>query len=287
MIPHHPDTAPLSLDQRPLLHPPFQKVGSGISEFTFAGLYLFRRTYGYRVSDLGDGLYAFCGDGKFGPFFLLPFGLPGRDLMRDLFSSHGYLKCVAEEQTDALRGQGYAVEEDRDNFDYLYSREELAHLPGRKFHKKKNLVSAFIKNYTYEGKPLSQDLVPAAVDILERWHAAHETNADYGPAREALDRMEALEQCGGIYFVDGKPAAYSLGEENALGTSFILHFEKAVPGYKGLYQFANQCFAAILPDKYKVINREQDLGDDGLRQAKESYRPIGFVKKYTAHPSDR
>jgi hypothetical protein len=282
MIPPYPDAAPLALDQRPLLHPLFQKVESGISEFTFAGLYLFRHAYGYRVSDLGEGRRVFLGEGKIGPFFLLPFGLPDPAVLRDLFSVHGYMKCVSEDQVDALRGLGYSVEEDRDNFDYLYSREDLARLPGRKFHKKKNLVSAFVKNYTYEGKPLSSDLVPAAIDILERWHAAHEANADYGPAREALDRMEALEQCGGIYFVDGKPAAYSLGEENALGASFILHFEKAVPGYKGLYQFANQCFAAILPDKYKVINREQDLGDDGLRQAKESYRPIGFVKKYTA-----
>jgi hypothetical protein len=67
-----------------------------------------------------------------------------------------------------------------------------------------------------------------------------------------------------------------------VGDSFVIHFEKAVSDYKGLYQFMNQSFAAILPGKYKFINREQDLGNEGMRQAKMTYRPIGFVKKYRA-----
>jgi len=287
MIPKFPDSELLDLHHRPLLHPLFQKVPSGISEFTFAGLYLFRRTYGYRVALLEGGLHVFFGEGKSGPFFELPFGLPGPEILRALFASHGFMKCVSEEQAAVLREAGFAVEEDRDNFDYLYSREDLAHLPGRKFHKKKNLVSAFVQNYTYEGKPLVDKYQPQTMEILEAWRAGTESDGDYHPAREALQKMNELQLCGGIYFVDGKPAAYSLGEENALGRSFILQFEKAVPGYKGLYQFVNQCFAAILPDKYATINREQDLGDPGLRQAKESYRPIGFVRKYTARPTAR
>jgi len=102
------------------------------------------------------------------------------------------------------------------------------------------------------------------------------------PAKEALERMDELQLCGGIYYVDGKPAAYILGEEIAEGKTFVIHFEKAVGEYKGLYQFINQSFAAILPEKYTYINREQDLGDEGLRQAKLTYRPVGFIKKYRA-----
>jgi hypothetical protein len=63
---------------------------------------------------------------------------------------------------------------------------------------------------------------------------------------------------------------------------FAVHFEKAAGGYKGMYQYMNQAFAAMLPPHYVHINREQDLGDLGLRQAKETYRPSGFVKKYAA-----
>jgi len=65
---------------------------------------------------------------------------------------------------------------------------------------------------------------------------------------------------------------------------FVIHFEKAAlkKEYTGIYQYVNQAFTAVLPEQYELINREQDLGDPGLRQAKESYRPVDFVKKYRA-----
>ena len=93
-------------------------------------------------------------------------------------------------------------------------------------------------------------------------------------------KAEALQLCGGIYYVEGRPVAYSLGEELSQGRSFVIHFEKAVQEYRGLWQFVNQAFASILPEQYETINREQDLGNEGLRTAKLSYRPVDFVKKY-------
>jgi hypothetical protein len=120
-----------------------------------------------------------------------------------------------------------------------------------------------------------------AMEVLEGWRKEKDQPGDYLAAKEALEKMEELQLCGGIYYVNEQPVAYTLGEELAGGESFVIHFEKALAQYKGLYQFVNQSFAAILPrDKYKTINREQDLGDEGLRQAKMSYKPIGFVKKY-------
>lgn len=120
------------------------------------------------------------------------------------------------------------------------------------------------------------------MEVLEEWRREREGPGDYLAAREALERVDELQLCGGIYYVDGRPAAYTLGEEIAMGETFVIHFEKAVGDYKGLYQFINQSFASILPENYKTINREQDLGDEGLRQAKMTYRPLGFVKKYRA-----
>ncbi len=162
----------------------------------------------------------------------------------------------------------------------MFSREELAKLAGRKYHKKKNLVNAFIHNYSYEGKPLLEEYIPDAMKVLEAWRNGRDNPGDYRAAKEALDKAEELQLYGGIYYVDGEPAAYTLGEELAQGESFVIHFEKALSKYKGIYQFVNKCFASILPEKYNYINREQDLGDPGLRQAKMSYRPVGFVKKY-------
>jgi hypothetical protein len=184
-----------------------------------------------------------------------------------------------------LTNMGYCVAEDRNNFDYLYLREELVKLPGARFHKKKNMVNAFISSYSYEAKPLLREYMNDAVAVLDMWRQEKGGYGDYVAAKEALEKAEELQLCGGIYYVDGKPAAYTLGEELRRAKSFVIHFEKAAGDYKGLYQFVNQSFAAILPDKYKFINREQDLGDEGMRQAKMTYRPIGFVKKYRSAAS--
>ena len=183
---------------------------------------------------------------------------------------------------EQLEQKGIEVSEDRDNFDYLYLRGDLAELTGKKYHKKKNLGNHFLPSYTHEARQLTADLIPQAMEILERWKQDKGEDGDYRSAREALEFFDTLALRGGIYFADGKPAAYCLGESIAKGKMFAIHFEKAIDEYKGIYQFMNQAFAATLPRFFIHINREQDLGDEGLRQAKMTYRPAGFVKKYSA-----
>jgi hypothetical protein len=280
MIPPYPDAAELTLAMRPLLHPLFQKLGTGISEFTFANLYLFRATHHYRVAMLAGDLLLITGMDDNVPFFMLPFGLPDAPILAQLFNTFRTMKGVSRSQVEVLAALGYEITEDRDNFDYLYSRQDLAELPGPKFHKKRNLIKAFINNYSYEGQPLLEADKADVLEILEKWRLNREEPGDYNAAREALDKAEELQLCGGIYYVEGKPVAYSLGEELACGTSFVIHFEKAVAEYKGLWQFVNQAFASILPAQYETVNREQDLGNEGLRQAKLSYKPIAFVEKF-------
>ncbi|MDH4101113.1 MAG: phosphatidylglycerol lysyltransferase domain-containing protein [Nitrospirota bacterium] len=252
----------------------------GLSEFTFANIYLFRNAHDYKIAAIDERLYVITGREREQAFFMLPFGLPEEDMMDVLFSKFDFMRHATENQAGRLAGCGYMVHEDRSNFDYLYSREELASLSGRKFHKKKNLVNAFVGSYSYEGRPLLDEYKADALWILDEWRRERPEPGDYEAAKEALVKSEELELCGGIYYVEGKPAAYTLGEELAGGETFVIHFEKGVSGYKGLYQFVNQCFASILPEKYIYINREQDLGDEGLRQAKMSYKPVEFVKKY-------
>lgn len=272
------------MELREILHPKFQALPDGVSEFTFANIYLFRRTHNYKISRLENGLFVITGEDNGSPFFMLPFGLPGEANLSELFEEFKSMKCVSESQISSLEALGCAVREDRDNFDYLYSREELVHLTGRKFHKKKNLLNLFIKNHECQAKPLLEEYRDDALQIVEQWNLQHGGPNDSSAAREALGKMWPLQLCGGIFYVEGRPTAYCLGEELALGKSFVLHFEKAVLSdeLKGIYQFINQAFASILPEKYETVNREQDLGDAGLRHSKESYKPIGFVKKYRA-----
>jgi hypothetical protein len=286
MIARYPETSEISMDVRPLLHPKFKALAEGISEFTFANIYLFRRTHHYRISQLANELFIVTGRDAEEPFFMLPFGLPDEGVLADLFSRHREMKAATQPQAEQLAAMGYSVSQDRDNYDYLYSRQDLVNLTGRKFHKKKNQLNLFIRNNECQAKPLLEEYRDDALQVLRRWNNRNDEPAESVAAAEALEKMWPLQLCGGIFYVDGRPVAYSLGEELALGTSFVIHFEKAVlePEFKGLYQFINQAFASILPDKYDTINREQDLGDPGLRQAKESYNPAGFVKKFRVRP---
>jgi len=279
----YPELSEVALEQRPALHPRFQELPEGMSELTFANIYLFRHAHRYRVAQLeGDHVLIVGEDAE--PFFILPFGLPPRQTLGELFARYHVAKCCSPSQAEQLAGMGYRVWEDRDNFDYVYRREDMVNLSGRKFHRKKNLVNLFLRSNVCTAKPLLSEYATDALRILETWRQQQETPGDYEAAREALEKMEQLQLCGGIFYVNGEPAAYSLGEELARGRMWVTHFEKAVDDerYKGIYQYVNQAFVSVLPDKYELINREQDLGDPGLRQAKESYKPVGFVKKYRA-----
>ncbi len=287
-IPEYPEFAPVSLAMRDDLYPALNMLADGVSEFTFSGIYLFRDTYKYAVSHITGATYVISGEKRGERFFFTPCCVPTNETLEQLFVDHCYLKNMSETQCDAerirLEEAGYEVHEDRDNFDYLYDRVALAELLGKDYHKKRNLVNAFINSYSYEQKQLDDSNVPDALAILDAWRVEKGIDGDYKAAKEALERYAVLGMRGAVYYVDGKPAGYALGEPIAKARMFAVHFEKALGVYKGLYQFLNQAFAQALPPYVKFVNREQDLGDEGLRQAKMTYRPSGFVRKYRVMP---
>jgi hypothetical protein len=284
-IPDFPQFVPLSLDLREEMHPRLNMTVDGVSEYTFSNLYLFRRRYNYRVSRVAEKTLVISGERDGKRFFMTPCAVPGRGILDELFDTHDYWKGLSDSVLGPSRVHleqwGIDVAEDRDNFDYLYLRTDLAELSGKQYHKKRNLVNAFINSYKYEERPLTAELVPQAMDVLERWRKDKGFDGDYVAAKEALEMFDTLGMKGAMYYVDGTPAGWCLGESLAKGRMFAVHFEKGIDEYKGIYQFINQAFAASLPKHYIHINREQDLGDEGLRQAKMTYRPSGFVRKYT------
>ena len=288
IIPDYPKTAPITMEMRSELHPLFYNLGTGISEYTFAGLYLFRDKYNYHVARMGNGDIAIFGTEYDAPFCMLPFGYKDTSLLKKLFQKHHYFKGISESDINKsrilLEKAGFCILEDRDNFDYLYLRSNLVHLTGRKFHKKRNMVNAFISNYNYEEKYITHENLNDALHVLQEWKenriSKGLSTADCDSAGEALKLMDSLELTGCITYVDGIPSAYSLGESINNGTCFVVQFEKAIGDYKGIYQFINRSFASMIDEKHIYINREQDLGDPGLRQAKMSYRPDEFITKY-------
>jgi hypothetical protein len=285
MIPLFPDFTPIALELKPALRPALLRAKDGVSEFTFSNLYLFRRRYNYRVSREQDGNILVSGERDGKKFFTTPCAMPKEDVLRALFAEHDYWKGISdsilENNLPLLEKLGVNITEDRDNFDYLYNTSDLALLSGKKFHKKRNLVNAFLLSYpNHDEKPLTSEYLPQAFAVLERWRQDKGSDGDYIAARESLELSAEMELEGLICFVNKHPAGYCLGEYVAGGAMFAVHFEKGIDEYKGIYQAMNQFFAAGLPPSCVYINREQDLGDEGLRQSKMTYRPCGFVKKY-------
>ena len=303
-IPSFPEFAPVSIELKDEMHPRLSLTPDGVSEFTFGGLFLYRKRYQYRISKLMDKTLIISGvqpestapeisidSGETvqaknaNRFFMTPCAAPGRGVLEELFKTHDYWKNISESilipARERLEGCGMEFAEDRNNFDYIYLRSDLADLPGKKFHKKRNLVAQFQKLYTFSKKPFTFELKDEAMSVLENWRADKAAAGDYNECREALECFEKLDMKGIMLYIDGKSAGWCLGEPVARGRMFTVHFEKGLERYKGIYQFINQAFAAALPEYFTHINREQDLGDAGIRQAKMTYRPSGFVRKYT------
>jgi uncharacterized protein len=285
-IPRYPEFAPISLEMARELSPHLVSLPDGVSEFSFAGLYLFRNRYDYRVSMKGEFLIV-SGERAGIRFFVTPCCSTGMDTVTELFKTHEKWKLISPaflaQNRTAIEAAGYAIEEDRDNWDYLYLRNELATLSGKKFHKKKNHVNAF--ELTYPGfsvKPLDVSTRDGARAVLDSWvsHESDPDNTDYRAACEALDLLDQFAMSGLVLYVDDIPVAWTLAETVAGGRISAVHFEKALTEFRGAYQYINYAFAQALPESVEFVNREQDLGDEGMRQAKMTYRPVGFVEKY-------
>ncbi len=183
----------------------------------------------------------------------------------------------------------YASFFDRDNSDYVYRTLDLIQLSGRKYHKKKNFLNRFMKNFTFEYRHLDMELVECLLDMQEKWCQIKECAdkpdllaEDYA-IYEALTHFEELDYRGGAIQINSRIEAFSIGELLNTDTA-VIHFEKADPEIPGLYGAINQLFCANDWSNIEYINREQDLGIEGLRKAKESYNPHHMVNKYTLSP---
>ena len=195
-------------------------------------------------------------------------------------------ETLAEIWAAALPGR-VRVEEAREHWDYVYSVPELVALSGNRFHKKKNLLSQFMKSYAYDYRPLSADCIEEVLQMQLEWCQWRESECDATLAAENRaiarvvkdwDRLPNL--LGGAIRVEGRMIAYTVAE--ALDDSMlVIHFEKGHTAFKGVYQAVNQMFLENLDREYAYVNREQDLGDEGLRKAKNSYNPVMFMKKFT------
>ena len=174
--------------------------------------------------------------------------------------------------------------EDRNNWDYVYNKEEILNLAGNKYRQNRRWLQKFITTHDYDFKLLTGNLVDKCKELQLEWCVMkactedESLEAEQEVIYEALNHFDALGFSGGLLCVDDKCAAYTIGEMLNERT-IVIHIEKAHVEYEGSYQAINNLFLKNCCIDTLCVNREQDLGIEGLRRAKESYKPIRMVKK--------
>ncbi len=212
------------------------------------------------------------------------------------FCMLGVCSKMREELEDILPDQ-FTFTENRDYADYIYLRSDLASLKGKKYQAKRNHINRFRNTYPdYEYTPITPDRIQECIDLEAEWCKLNNCDQQDGTGNErrsltyALNNFEALGLTGGILHVNGKIAAFTFGMPINHET-FGVHVEKANTTIDGAYAMINNEFANHIPEQYKYINREEDLGIPGLRKAKLSYQPTIILEKYMAcfkdHPIDK
>ncbi|MDO8588051.1 MAG: phosphatidylglycerol lysyltransferase domain-containing protein [Armatimonadota bacterium] len=271
------------------------------SELSFENLYVWRLSHNLKLTVLDGALCALASPEGQSPFLLPPIAAEdaGGVVLRlfDHLSRQGVEPTLqrtpegfARRLTAGLasRTPAFRIEPDRDNFDYVYLGADLINLGGRKYHRKRNQIAQFKSRHTYEYRRITPDLLPLCVELQTAWCDMRDCfipeNAGLAEENqavlEALQNYEGLDLVGGAILVDGRVEAFTIGGELNRDT-FVIHFEKGNPRIPGIYQVVNQEFCADACRGYKFVNREQDLGDPGLRQAKMSYYPHHMIEKYT------
>ena len=290
----------LTLEDKPTIDCYFREVQPRNSECTFTNMFIWRDCYEVQWA-IVDGLLIVKPGQMDESWILQPYGDYTKCDLRSVFvqldeyfSSQGMpfiMRAVTESFAQLLETEYpglFYLEEERDLFDYTYLGEDLRELKGRKYHSKRNHLSNFRKNhpdYVYE--PMTENMVEEVWQYLEAWcgQKACSGSLDSGlhceqkAIREALDHFEVLDYKGAVIRLDGKIAAFTLGEMLNDNT-VIIHVEKADGTITGLYGAINQEFLLHEWPTVQYVNREEDTGAEGLRKAKLSYHPVELIKKY-------
>ena len=181
---------------------------------------------------------------------------------------------------------------DRDSFDYVYEIDQLCSLAGRKYQRKRNHLNRFYQTHSdVRTEPVTRENLAVVENLAQQWYTQRlqeDDTQDFHMEKAALSKvlshMEELGMEGLLLWADGQPAAFTLGSRLSEDT-FDVHFEKALERYDGAYPAINKAFACYLHEKYpelKKLNREDDMGIEGLRKAKLSYNPAHLQEKYWA-----
>lgn len=277
---------------------PYARMNDSRScEVTFANIYLWAREYPMAYAIVEECLVYRTMEET--PKYCFPIGSTAEAKQRALSALLAYCReegkpflmgGVTPEQfalLDEWYPERFDISYDRDYADYVYETESLQTLAGKKLHGKRNHVNRFLKTHTdWQYEPINDSNREEVFQMAQQWRTENgcnddeEKNVEMCVALNALRLLDDLHLTGGLLRVDGQVAAFAIGEPVCADT-FVVHIEKALTEVEGAYPMINQQFALHAAKDYQYINREDDMGEEGLRQAKMTYRPVFLVEKGT------
>ena len=276
-------------------------------EYNFTNLFAWSDAYDQRIARMGDFLVTRL-RGTLGCSYIYPAGTgdiaPVLSALEADAAERGgpfRLVCLTQSQTqalDTLFPGRFTFQADRDGFDYLYDINRLADLGGKKLHAKRNHINRFVENnpsWVYED--ITPETLPECLAMDKEWYrrsmvreglAEERDLGDEGRAlRLSMEHYHELGLEGGLIRVYGEVVAFTMGDLLSSDT-YDVHFEKAYGELQGAYAMINREFARRVRQRHpqvRYLNREDDMGVEGLRKAKESYYPDLMVEKYSASPA--
>lgn len=283
----------ITIEDRTIINEYYRKAQLRGCEFTFANNLLWSPHYKTRYAVVEHMLVFISSEENMSVTFPLGEGREKEALevlisyfskKKTPFKMHG----VTPEQfqkLEILYPGKFQIEYNRDLADYIYESEKLITLSGKKLHSKRNHLNRFMEehqNWQYE--TITAVNKPECMEMAKQWRKLNgceddpEKEAEFCVTLKALEKMEELELKGGLIRLDGEVIAFSLGEQVCHDT-FVVHIEKAYAHIQGAYPIINQQFAAHEAVSYQYVNREEDMGVEGLRKAKLSYRPAFLQEK--------
>jgi len=287
-LPVYPEARPIGEGDITLLVSAWRSAYFPPSDTSPANIFGWRCAYDYNISRWGDSI-VISGRYRGRKFVFPPLGSKNEvvDVVRWLFDKEKdlILPCAPLWLAKEMVGLGFKIASDRANWDYVYRSDALANLSGEKYHAKRNLIKQFVRNYSAQVEDLTEKVCKEAIRFSDKWCVQRDCEKDESlkmercAVQEMLRSAPSLGLSGIAVKIDGEICAIAVGEEASPDT-YLVHVEKGNHQYRGIYQFINQKLAERVAPLYRWINREQDLGRDGLRRAKLSYHPSRMEKKF-------
>ncbi len=283
----------ITLDDKTRINEFFRRKDFPGDQYSFGNLFIWRNIFHAEICIEDDFLFVKSGPDNH-PVFMCPVGAgdlkQAVDKLLEWCHAKGCqlrMEWVPAEDKTALEmfyGDRARISTDRDHYDYIYSRDKLCTLAGKKLHAKRNFVNRFKKtNWSYE--PITQANMADCRAMQQEWCKTNNCCTDPDKrdeccaVQQAFQHFDELGFTGGCLRQDGRVVAYTIGEPLNSNT-FIVHIEKAFADVPGAYPMINQQFVEHAMDGFEYVNREDDVGDEGLRKAKLSYYPERLLEDY-------